>query len=71
MARVIHEHSAGGVVLVPVGRQTFVALISVQDNRVLALPKGHLEEGEQSLETAIRESLGRDRHPHPPHRAAR
>ena len=55
MARVIHEHSAGGVVLVPVGRQTFVALIAVQDNRVLALPKGHLEEGEQSLETAIRE----------------
>lgn len=55
MARVIHEHSAGGVVLVPIGRQTFVALISVQDNRILALPKGHLEEGEQSLETAIRE----------------
>ena len=55
MARVIHEHSAGGVVLVPIGRQTFVALIAVQDNRVLALPKGHLEDGEQSLDTAIRE----------------
>ena len=55
MARVIHEHSAGGVVLVPIGRQTFVALIAVQDNRVLALPKGHLEDGEESLDTAIRE----------------
>jgi 8-oxo-dGTP pyrophosphatase MutT (NUDIX family) len=55
VARVIHEHSAGGVVLVPVGRQTFVALIEVQDGRVLALPKGHLEEGEQAVETAIRE----------------
>ena len=55
MARVIHEHSAGGVVLVPIGRQTLVALIEVQDKRVLALPKGHLEEGEQSVDTAIRE----------------
>lgn len=55
MARVIHEHSAGGVVLVPIGRETFVALIEVQDKRVLALPKGHLEEGERSVETAIRE----------------
>lgn len=55
MARVIHEHSAGGVVLVPVGRQTFVALIEVQDSRVLALPKGHLEEGELSVEAAVRE----------------
>ena len=55
MARVIHEHSAGGVVLVPIGRQTFVALIEVQNGRVLALPKGHLEDGEQSVETAIRE----------------
>lgn len=55
MARVIHEHSAGGVVLVPVGRQTFVALIEVQERRVLALPKGHLEEGERAVDTAIRE----------------
>ncbi len=55
MARIIHEHSAGGVVLVPIGRQTFVALIEVQERRVLALPKGHLEEGEQAVETAIRE----------------
>ncbi len=55
MARVIHEHSAGGVVLVPVGRQTFVALIEVQDRRVLALPKGHLEEGEEPVDAATRE----------------
>jgi 8-oxo-dGTP pyrophosphatase MutT (NUDIX family) len=55
VARVIHEHSAGGVVLVPVGRQTFVALIEVQDGRVLALPKGHLEEGEEAVQTAVRE----------------
>jgi 8-oxo-dGTP pyrophosphatase MutT (NUDIX family) len=55
MARVIHEHSAGGVVLVPIGRQTLVALIEVQEGRVLALPKGHLEPGEESVDTAVRE----------------
>lgn len=55
MPRVQHEHSAGGVVLVPIGRETFVALIEVQDSRVLALPKGHLEEGERAVETAVRE----------------
>ena len=55
MARVIHEHSAGGVVLVPYGQETLVALIEVQDHRVLALPKGHLEPGEGSIDTAVRE----------------
>lgn len=55
MARVVQEHSAGGVVLVPVGRQVFVALIEVNGGRVLALPKGHIEEGEQAAETAVRE----------------
>lgn len=55
MARVIHEHSAGGVVLIPIGRQTFVGLIEVNGGTVLALPKGHIEEGEQSAQTAVRE----------------
>ena len=41
--------------LVPVGRQVFVALIEVNGGRVLALPKGHIEEGEQANETAVRE----------------
>jgi 8-oxo-dGTP pyrophosphatase MutT (NUDIX family) len=47
VARVIHEHSAGGVVLIPVGRQN--------DGQVLALPKGHIEPGETSAVTAVRE----------------
>lgn len=55
MARVVHEHSAGGVTLVPVGRETFVALIEVQGNSVLALPKGHIERGETPEEAAVRE----------------
>ena len=55
MARVIHEHSAGGVVLVPIGRETFIALIEVHHSRVLALPKGHIERGESPEQTAVRE----------------
>lgn len=55
MARMVHEHSAGGVVLVPVGRQTFVSLIEVNGGAVLALPKGHIEDGETPVEAAIRE----------------
>src|SRR5262249_56493591 len=55
MARVLHERSAGGVMLVPVGRQTFVALIRLQNGRVLALPKGHIEPGERPEEAARRE----------------
>lgn len=39
----------------PVGRQTFVALIEVNDGRVLALPKGHIEPGEEPDQTAVRE----------------
>jgi 8-oxo-dGTP pyrophosphatase MutT (NUDIX family) len=55
MARVLHERSAGGVMLVPVGRQTLVALIRLQSGRVLALPKGHIEPGEHPEEAAQRE----------------
>ncbi len=55
MARVVQEHSAGGVTLVPVGRETFVALIEVQGHSVLALPKGHIEKGETSEGAAVRE----------------
>ncbi len=55
MARTVQEHSAGGVTLVPVGREIFVALIEVQDHAVLALPKGHIEEGETSEQAAVRE----------------
>ncbi len=32
-----------------------VALIEVQDRTVIALPKGHLEQGESAAQTAIRE----------------
>lgn len=43
------------MVLVPVGRQTFVSLIEVNGRTVLALPKGHIEEGERARDTAVRE----------------
>ena len=56
MARVINERSAGGVLLVPVGSALLVALISLRGGQVLALPKGHIEAGEQPEQTAIRET---------------
>ena len=56
MARVINERSAGGVLLVPVGPDLLVAMISLRGGAVLALPKGHIEPGEQPEQTAVRET---------------
>jgi len=56
VARVLNERSAGGVLLVPVGSTLLVALISLRGGTVLALPKGHIEPGEDPRETAIRET---------------
>jgi 8-oxo-dGTP pyrophosphatase MutT (NUDIX family) len=57
MARVRYERSAGGVLLVPMGRQLLVALIKLRGGTVLALPKGHIEPGERPDETARRETF--------------
>jgi 8-oxo-dGTP pyrophosphatase MutT (NUDIX family) len=56
VARVLNERSAGGVLLVPVGSALLVALISLRGGDVLALPKGHIEPGEQPEQTAVRET---------------
>jgi len=57
MARVRYEQSAGGVLLVPIGRQLLVALIRLRGGTVLALPKGHIEDGESLDQTAQRETF--------------
>jgi len=56
VARVLHERSAGGVLLVPVGAALLVALIELRGGAVLALPKGHIEAGEEPAQTATRET---------------
>ena len=56
MARVVNERSAGGVLLVPVGQALLVAMITLRGGDVLALPKGHIEPGEQPEQTAVRET---------------
>jgi 8-oxo-dGTP pyrophosphatase MutT (NUDIX family) len=56
VARVINERSAGGVLLVPVGPALHVAAITLRGGEVLALPKGHIEPGEQPEQTAVRET---------------
>jgi 8-oxo-dGTP pyrophosphatase MutT (NUDIX family) len=55
MARVRHERSAGGVLLVPVGDHILVPLITVPASEVVALPKGRIEAGETTVEAAVRE----------------
>jgi 8-oxo-dGTP pyrophosphatase MutT (NUDIX family) len=56
VTRVLHERSAGGVLLVPVGLALLVALIELRRGTVLALPKGHIEPGEGPEEAARRET---------------
>ncbi len=56
VARVLNERSAGGVLLVPFGQSLLVALISLRGGGVLALPKGHIEAGEEPPEAAKRET---------------
>lgn len=50
-----HERSAGGVLVVPLGQALLVALTVIRDGRVLALPKGRIERGEEPHEAALRE----------------
>ena len=50
----IREFSAGGVVIRRFRGRPFVAVVRVRDG-VLALPKGHPEEGESAAEAARRE----------------
>lgn len=55
MARVRHERSAGGVLLVPVGDHVLVPLITVPGSEVVGLPKGRIEHGESEVGAAVRE----------------
>ncbi|MFM8828630.1 MAG: NUDIX hydrolase [Actinomycetota bacterium] len=55
MARVRHERSAGGVLLVPIGDHILVPLITVPGSEVVGLPKGRIERGETAVEAAVRE----------------
>ena len=56
MTRVINERSAGGVLLLPIGPALLVALICLRGGAILALPKGHIEDGESREQAAIRET---------------
>jgi 8-oxo-dGTP pyrophosphatase MutT (NUDIX family) len=49
------EYSAGGVVLRSVDGRAEVAVIKPAGRNVMALPKGHIEKGETSQQTAERE----------------
>jgi ADP-ribose pyrophosphatase YjhB (NUDIX family) len=49
------EYSAGGIVLRIVEGRTEVAVIKPAGRNVMALPKGHIERGETSQQTAERE----------------
>ena len=51
----IREFSAGGVVVRRFRGRPFVAAVRVKGGSVLALPKGHPEEGETGAEAARRE----------------
>ena len=50
----IREFSAGGVVVRRMSGRPFIAVVRVRD-AILALPKGHPEQGESSQEAALRE----------------
>lgn len=50
----IREFSVGGLVIRNLRGRLFVAVVRVRD-QILALPKGHPEEGESALEAAQRE----------------
>lgn len=56
MTRVIDERSAGGVLLLPIGPALMVALICLRGGAILALPKGHIEDGESREQAALRET---------------
>jgi 8-oxo-dGTP pyrophosphatase MutT (NUDIX family) len=49
------EFSAGGLVIRKFRGRPFVAAVQVKERTVLALPKGHIEEGETAQDAAARE----------------
>ncbi len=49
------EFSAGGVVVRNMRGRPYIAAVRVKDGSVLALPKGHIDPGESSVEAAARE----------------
>ena len=51
----IREFSAGGVVVRRFRGRPFLAAVRLKGGRVLALPKGHIDEGETSEQAAQRE----------------
>jgi 8-oxo-dGTP pyrophosphatase MutT (NUDIX family) len=51
----IREFSAGGVVVRRFRGRPFLAAVRVKGGTVLALPKGHIDEGENAAEAAARE----------------
>lgn len=51
----IREFSAGGVVVRRFRGRPFLAAVRLKGGRVLALPKGHVDEGETSEQAAQRE----------------
>jgi 8-oxo-dGTP pyrophosphatase MutT (NUDIX family) len=52
---VIREFSAGGVTVRRFRGREFLAAVRVKGGKVLALPKGHIEQGETGAEAAARE----------------
>lgn len=51
------QHSAGGVVYKREGHRLKICLVSKKNGRIWALPKGRLDEGETTQQTAHREIL--------------
>ncbi len=51
----IREFSAGGVVVRRFRGRPFLAAVRLKGGSVLALPKGHIDEGETSAQAAQRE----------------
>ena len=51
----LREFSAGGLVVRQMRGRPFIAAVRVKEGTVLALPKGHIEQGESGAETAVRE----------------
>jgi 8-oxo-dGTP pyrophosphatase MutT (NUDIX family) len=49
------EFSAGGLVIRRFHGRPFVAVVKVKGGKVLALPKGHIENGEKAIDAAARE----------------
>jgi len=55
MSKVIHAFSAGGVIFKRLGNRIKVALAKRLNGKVICLPKGHIDKGETTRETASRE----------------